>query len=394
MRAAWQRSLATGEPYEAEVRMRRHDGVWRWTLSRAVALRNEATGDITEWIAGSVDIDELRNAQQALQAADRRKDEFLATLAHELRNPLAPLRNAVHILQITHAPETAGRVHAMMQRQIDHMVRLVDDLLEVSRITGGKIDLRRAPVQLAEVLRGAVETSRPLIEAADLRLEQHIGEESMLLDADAVRLAQVFANLLNNAAKYTDAGGRIELAARRENDQALVTVRDTGIGIAADMLPRVFDLFTQIDRDRGRSQGGLGIGLSLVKSLVGMHGGSVEAASAGPGHGAEFTVRLPLAPAGLQAEAANADSAAATPSAQRVLVVDDNVDAADSLGVLLEFMGASVKVVHDGPAALAAVQTHRPGVVLLDIGMPGMDGYEVARRCARCPVATRSSWWR
>jgi PAS domain S-box-containing protein len=384
VRTEWRRSLATGEPYEADVRMRRADGAWRWTLSRAAALRDE-TGNITEWIAGSIDVDDLRCAQQALQAADRRKDEFLATLAHELRNPLAPLRNAVHILQMTQAPEAAARVHAMMQRQIDHMVRLVDDLLEVSRITGGKIELRRAPVEVASVLSSAAETSRPLVEAGGHRLEIDIDEAPMPLDADAVRLAQVFANLLNNAAKYTDPGGRIDLVARREGAQARISVRDTGIGIAADMLPRVFDLFTQIDRDMGRSQGGLGIGLALVKSLIGMHGGSVEAASAGPGRGAEFTVRLPLAVNGAPAQAAAAPAASRPSAVERVLVVDDNHDAADSLGVLLEFLGARVQVVHDGQAALAALPAHRPGIVLLDLGMPGMDGYEVARRMRAMP---------
>jgi CheY-like chemotaxis protein len=239
-------------------------------------------------------------------------------------------------------------------------------------------------MRLNDVLTSAVETSRPLIEAGGHRLELDIPDEPLLLDADAVRLAQVFANLLNNAAKYTDAGGHIVLRARREGDQAVIAVRDNGIGIEPRMLPHVFELFMQVDPSV-RSQGGLGIGLALVKSLVGMHGGSVVASSPGLGRGSEFVVRLPLArlPAGEVPAGAPAAGAARAP--RRILVVDDNRDAAESLGVLLEHLGASVTVVHDGPAALAALEAHRPTAVLLDIGMPGMDGYEVARRMRARP---------
>ena len=390
-RAAWAHALASGEPYSNEVRMRRADGSWRWMMSRALPLCDEA-GRIVEWIGSSVDIDELRGARQTLEDADRRKDEFIATLAHELRNPLAPLRNAVHILKVAPTPDTVVRVQPLMQRQIEHLVRLVDDLLDVSRISGGKVELQRTPLALAQVLGSAVETSRPLLEAAGHTLEQELPDEPLVVDGDAVRLAQVFANLLNNAAKYTDPGGHVVLTARRQGTRARVSVRDNGIGLTAPMLPRVFDLFTQVDPANARGQGGLGIGLSLVRSLVDLHGGSTEAHSAGPGCGSEFVVWLPLACAQNEhrvegAGAANlASSHDAAPRApQKVLIVDDNRDAAESLGVLLEFLGASVRVVNDGPAALAELATQRPAVVLLDIGMPGMDGYEVARRMRALP---------
>ena len=384
LREAWRRALADGTTYEIEARLRRADGAYRWVLSRALPVADES-GRIVEWVGGSIDIDELRLAQQALQEADRRKDQFLATLAHELRNPLAPLRNAAHLLHIAPGADTARRVQPLMQRQIDQLVHLVDDLLEISRISGGKIELRRSVVRLRDVLSSAVETSRPPIEAGRHRLELDIPDEPLLLDADAVRLAQVFSNLLNNAAKYTDAGGRIVLHARREGGEAVVAVRDNGIGIAPRMLPHVFELFMQVDPSV-RSQGGLGIGLALVKSLVGMHGGSVVASSPGLGRGSEFVVRLPLAyQAAAEPVPAGGAAAGVGRAPCRVLVVDDNRDAAESLGVLLEFLGASVMVVHDGPAALAALDVHQPTAVLLDIGMPGMDGYEVARRMRARP---------
>jgi signal transduction histidine kinase/ActR/RegA family two-component response regulator len=321
------------------------------------------------------------------EEADHRKDEFLAMLSHELRNPLAPLRNAVQIMrQSAGGDPAAGKLCEMMERQLAYMVRLVDDLLEVSRITRGNIELRRQHVQLAEILAAAIETSRPLIEAGRHALTVSLPGGSLRLLADATRLSQVFANLLNNAAKYTDEGGRIMLKAMAEGDAVIVSVRDTGLGIPEQDLPRVFDMFAQVDGARGRAQGGLGIGLTLVRSLVGMHGGSVSAASDGPGKGSQFTVRLPLA-----LETAPAMDEPARPvtaiveTAQRILIVDDNKDAADTLGILLRMLGAEVAVAHDGAAALAALPVHRPAVVFLDIGMPGMDGYEVARRIRQRP---------
>ncbi len=327
--------------------------------------------------------DELRRRVAQLADMDRRKDEFLATLAHELRNPLAPIRNSLHVLRLSGSTGPAAeRLHEMIERQVSHLVRLVDDLLEVSRITRGKIDLRRERLDLATVLRSAVETSRPLIEVARHRLTLTLPPEPLILEAYPVRLSQVIANLLNNAAKYTEEGGQIWLTARAEGDEAVVSVRDTGLGIPAEMLPRVFDMFAQVDRTLNRSQGGLGIGLTLARTLVEMHGGRVEAHSGGPGQGSEFTVRLPLAPPAPGAAKGPSPGAVAPPplAPQRVLVVDDNRDVADSLALLLTFLGADAHVVYDGPSALEAVRFYRPAAVFVDIGMPGMDGHEVARR--------------
>ncbi len=361
-----------------------------WVTTRSEPVRN-AAGDIVALRGTVQDITDIRRAQEALQEADHRKDEFLATLAHELRNPLAPIHNALQILKL---PGTAGtgaeRVYEMMGRQVSHMIRLVDDLMEVSRITRGRVEIRKEPVDLATVVRSAVETSRPLIDAARHRLTIELPSEPLVLEADLVRLAQVVTNLLNNAAKYTDNEGQIHLSARREGRQIVVSVRDNGRGIPAAMLPKVFDMFTQVEQRYNRSHGGLGIGLTLVRSLVGLHGGTVEAKSDGPGRGSEFIVRLPLAERQLPAHAA--DHPALLPpivAAHRILVVDDNVDAADSLGVLLQSLGANVQTVHDGLSALEAVTTFHPSVVLLDIGMPGMDGFELARRARQQQGADR-----
>jgi PAS domain S-box-containing protein len=325
---------------------------------------------------------------RALKEADRRKDEFLATLAHELRNPLAPIRNSLHILRLAGAEgAVAEPVREMLERQVNHMVRLVDDLLEVARITQGQIELRAQPIELAAVVRSAVETSRPLLEAARHQLAISLPTEPLVLQADPVRLAQVLSNLLNNAAKYTDDGGQIQLSVRREANDAVICVRDNGIGIPPAMLPKVFEPFTQINRTYGRAQGGLGIGLTLVRSLVEMHGGSVKAQSAGPGQGSEFIVRLPLAERTSGAYPQGDDGprlAAMAP--RRILVVDDNRDAADTLAMLLRFLGADVCTAHDGLAALEALKTYRPSVIVLDLGMPGMDGFEVARRVRQEPT--------
>ncbi|HZM33904.1 MAG TPA: ATP-binding protein [Burkholderiales bacterium] len=314
------------------------------------------------------------------EQADRRKDEFLAMLAHELRNPLAPIRNAVHLMRLAGARGADGQIWEMLERQVGHIVRLVDDLLEVSRFTRGKIALRRVPVGLDAVIASAVETSQPLIASARHRLRVNLPAEPLVVDADATRLAQVFSNLLNNAANYTDAGGSIELAARREGGTAVVSVADDGIGIEARALPGVFDLFKQGSERGGRGQAGLGIGLTLARSLVELHGGSIAAASEGPGRGSVFTVRLPLSAALADAPAPADAPASRGGAAPRVLVVDDNRDAADTLGALLRMLGAEVKVVNDGQAAIEVYAAFRPAVMFLDLGMPGLDGYEVARR--------------
>ena len=325
-----------------------------------------------------------------LREADRAKDEFLATLSHELRNPLAPLRNALELLRQPGAPADAAGLHALMERQVGQLMRLVDDLMELSRVTRGSFALRRERVELQAVVRAALETSAPLIGAAGHALEVSLPEAPAVLDGDPVRLTQIFANLLNNAAKYTAPGGRISVCARPDGDGVLVEVSDTGQGIAATDLPRLFDPFTQGERAARRSQGGLGIGLSLVRRLAEMHGGSVGAESAGPGRGSRFSVRLPLAAPAPRPAAPPVPAPAPRLAAERVLVVDDNRDAAESLAAILRTLGADAAVAHDGPAALDAFASYRPDAVILDIGMPAMSGYDVARAIRAHPLGRRT----
>ena len=364
----------------AEKRFVRRDGATIWAnLTVALARMSEAG---SHGVAVIEDVTERKHAEEDLREADRRKDEFLATLAHELRNPLAPIRNSLHILGMSGVRDDAmKRVTDMMTRQVAHMVRMVDDLLEVSRISRGKIELRKERIELAAVLRNAVDTSLPLVEAARHRLAVNIPPEPIALEADPVRLAQVFANLLNNAAKYTPDGGEISIEVTVEAGSASICVRDNGEGIPPAMLARVFNMFTQVNTG-SRAQGGLGIGLTLARTLVQLHGGTIEAFSDGPGKGCQFLVKLPLAASVPETKGPDdlpAHDGSPLPL-RRVLVVDDNRDAADSLGMLLEFLGAEVRVVHDGPAALEAIAAFKPSVVLLDLGMPGMNGLEVARR--------------
>jgi two-component system, sensor histidine kinase len=328
---------------------------------------------------------ERARAEDSLRRADQRKDEFLATLGHELRNPLAPVLTGLQLLKMAGRDDaTAGRAIAVMDRQIRHLVRLVDDLLEVSRITTGLIDVRREPLDLALVIRGAVDTTHPAIEAGGHELSLDLPSEPITVFGDPVRLTQVFANILTNAAKYTNPGGRIHIAASKSDGTATVSIRDNGIGIPIDRLAAVFDMFTQVDRSNRRLQGGLGIGLTLVRSLVEMHDGRVSASSEGPGAGSEFVVELPLL-SGRVAPADAVDAPAKRVPPRRILLVDDNVDAADTLGLLLTALGATISVAHNGRAALAALDTFEPDTVLLDIGMPEMNGYEVARSIRSAP---------
>lgn len=369
-----------------EIVIERPDGSRMVVLAHAIPIFDQE-GTLTGAVNVVVDItgrkrteQKLLDRERELADASRRKDEFLATLAHELRNPLAPIRNSLHLLRLAAAGNGGlTQVHEMIERQVNNLVRLVDDLMDVSRITRDLIELRREPVDLAGVVNAAVETAKPIVEAGKHELTVTVPSDPLILEADPVRLTQVLANLLNNAARYTEPGGQISLTARREGTRAVVSVRDTGVGIPPAMLPKVFDLFTQLDRTYSRKHGGLGIGLTLAKRLVEMHGGEVEAFSEGPGRGSEFVVWLPLASVAPTARAWPTSTPAAV-AQRRILVVDDNRDAADSLGLLLQFQGADVHVVHDGPAALDALTSYRPSVVLLDIGMPGMDGYELARR--------------
>jgi signal transduction histidine kinase/ActR/RegA family two-component response regulator len=326
----------------------------------------------------------IENAQlfEALREADRRKDEFLAMLAHELRNPLAPIRNAVEILRAKPSLHPDGQwINDVVDRQVRQMSRLVDDLLDVSRITSGKIELRKAPVTLAAAIAAAVESSRPAIERGAHVLDVVVPPAPIPLDADLARLSQILSNLLDNAAKYSHNGGRITLSASREGDEAVVRVADTGIGIPAEMLGSVFDMFVQVERGAEQSQGGLGIGLTLVKRLVELHGGRVEARSGGRGKGSEFTVRLPARSSTLASHGpATAAQAPVASGKRRVLVVDDNRDAADSLAFLLRSQGNEVDVAYDGVEAVDAAQRFNPDTVLLDIGLPKLYGHEVARR--------------
>jgi PAS domain S-box-containing protein len=327
----------------------------------------------------------IENAQlyHSLREADRRKDEFLAVLAHELRNPLAPIASALQIMkQPSVDAATLGDARDMAERQMSSLSRLVDDLLDVSRIMRGKIELRKERIELAKIVERAVETVWPQMQNGGHDLTVSIPDQPLWLDADPVRMAQVLANLLSNAAKYTETAGKIWLTAKPEDGEVAISVRDDGIGIAPDMLPRLFDMFMQVAPGKSRSQGGLGIGLTLVKRLVQMHGGSVEAHSAGLGKGSEFVVKVPVASPVTSAESRDRDQPAAQQpgASRRVLVVDDNVDAAESMAILLRLMGHDVRTVHGGEAALEAVASEQPELVLLDIGMPGLNGYEVARR--------------
>ena len=331
--------------------------------------------------------EQLRRLAADLSDADRRKTEFLATLAHELRNPLAPIRSGLGVMRLSgDKPAALLKVREMMERQVGHMVHLIDDLLDVARISGGKLELKRERTDLKRVLASAVETSMPLIEAARHRLNVTLPEGALAVDVDVTRIAQVVANLLNNAAKYTPAGGQIDLSARIEDGMAIVVVSDSGVGIPADALNSVFDMFKQVDRHIERAQGGLGIGLSLVRRLVEMHGGAVSAASAGTGRGSTFEVRLPLAAGGGPVERRamqRTPEAPVLPASLRVLVVDDNVDAALTLSMILEASGHTTRVAHDGIAALAVAREFLPQVAFLDIGMPGLNGYEAASAMRR-----------
>ena len=422
----WDDSRRTGETYAAEYRIRRTDGESRWHLVRAVPLR-DAAGVIQRWLGTCTDIEDQKRA-------DRAKDEFLAMLGHELRNPLTPIRNALQVLQECAASDPKlARSLSVVDRQVSHMTHLVDDLLDVSRITSGRIHLRQERVDLREIAGTAAEATRSVVEARQHEFDVKLPPAPVWVDADSTRIEQVITNLLHNAAKYTHPGGGIELIVREETEKpapakekagslaarggavaaaAIVCVRDTGVGIAPDMLPRVFELFTQAERSLDRSEGGLGLGLTLVRTLVELHGGSVRAHSDGVGKGSEFVVRLPLAgapapheddsgspplPAGARSPMNGRSSAAiqethagdgGIPQQQselsleprRVLIVEDNPDAAETLSDLLQLWGHEVRVMPDGRVAADAAIEFRPHVVLLDIGLPGMDGYEVARQ--------------
>src|SRR5579883_186394 len=370
-----------GEPTDKEYRVVRPDGSVRWVRDQAFPVR-DATGRVYRMVGIAEDITERKTAQDALKEANRRKDEFLAILAHELRNPLAPIRNAVQVLRMKDVAEPKLRsARDIIDRQVQQMVRLIDELLDISRITRGKLQLRKERIDLTTAIHSAVEAARPGIDMQGHELNVALPPDTIYLDGDPIRLAQVFSNLLNNDAKYTEKGGHIWLTVERQGGEAVVSVRDTGIGIAADHMPRLFEMFSQVGTALDRSHGGLGIGLALVRGLVELHGGNVDAKSAGPHKGSEFTVRLPIVETTLKAqpELSGTNEQPTFGPKCRILIADDLRDSVDSLAMMLRLAGHDIQTAHDGLEAVQAAATFRPDVILLDIGMPKMNGYDAAR---------------
>ena len=386
--AAWRDSLASGQPYEIQYRLRDRAGVYRWVLGRAMAVRDD-DGAIVRWMGTCTDIDDQKQAENALRLANQRKDDFLAMLAHELRNPLAPISTAAQVLRLRQGdPAYAQRAGEIIERQVRHMTELVDDLLDVSRVTRGLVQMEREPVELRAVVDAAVEQVRPLIEARHHELAVDLPPGPVHVNGDRTRLVQAISNLLNNAAKYTQQHGALRVTLADEAGRAAVSVRDNGSGIPPALLPHVFDLFTQGERTPDRAQGGLGLGLTLVKSIAQLHGGAVAAASAGQGQGSTFTISLPtIAPPAEPAPPADGGQSAAPAPALRIVVVDDNRDAGASLAAALEAQGHTVDLFDDAEALLAAGDTLEADAYILDIGLPRIDGYELARRLRQRPAS-------
>ncbi|KIG08035.1 multi-sensor hybrid histidine kinase [Burkholderia sp. MR1] len=384
--AAYRQLLTSGAPYQVEYRIARAHGGPLWVAERASQVRGADGRPVR--IAGVVnDISERKAAEMLLRDADRRKDEFLAMLAHELRNPLAPIRNAVDLLDPQRAPSAQhfATVRTIIDRQVRHLSRLVDDLLDVARITQGKITLRQEAVDVAAAVEAAIETAQPALERKRHKLTTRLADAPLYIVGDSVRIAQVFGNLLSNASKYSIEEGEIAIETAQFGDEVRITVRDNGIGIAPDMLPHIFDLFVQSETSLERSEGGLGIGLPLAKTLVELQGGRIEAYSAGPQHGSEFVVWLPLAKEP-RPESHPVDEAPRVTGGKRVLLVDDSVDAATAMALLLEADGFDVRTAHDGAEALDIAEAFLPQIVLLDIGLPGMDGFRLAAEMRARPA--------
>jgi PAS domain S-box-containing protein len=390
LREQWRAALAKGQPFDGTGRIRASDGGYRTFYVSAAPLR-DSTGAIVQWFGTNTDITPLEAAREELRAANRRKDEFLAMLAHELRNPLAPIGTAAELLKLGARDEDRVRqVSGVIGRQVAHMTQLVDDLLDVSRVTRGLVELRKETLDMAGLLAEAFEQTRSLIEGRQHHFTARVPQEAVFVEGDRTRLIQVFSNLLNNAAKYTPPGGNLELRLRATDSEVEVLVIDDGGGIDAGLLPHVFELFTQGERSTDRSQGGLGLGLALVKSLVDLHGGSVTARSAGRGRGSAFSVRLARVAAPVRGQAWSRDEDVAGGEGKLLMIVDDNVDAAEMLTLLLESSGHRVLVAHSAEAALAMIGQAPPAALFLDIGLPDMDGYELARRLRQLPQTAGS----
>ncbi|HKY90381.1 MAG TPA: ATP-binding protein [Nevskiaceae bacterium] len=389
VRKAWADGVAAGGPIQMTFPLRGADGKYRPFLTRVTPLKDEQ-GRVLQWLGTSTDVSELRALEEQLRESDRRKDEFLATLAHELRNPLAPILTGLEVLKRSGGitPELEP-TRAMMDRQVSHMARLLEDLLDVSRITRGTLELRKQQVDLAAVIGAAVETSRPLIDARRHRLTVIPSFDTVEVEADPHRLAQVFSNLLNNAAKYSESGGHILLTVEKQGYEVIVAIRDTGIGIAPSMIERVFEMFSQAAPSLERRYGGLGIGLSLARQLAEMHGGTITAGSDGIGKGAEFTVRLPIAVSASAVTASAPVTAQGSVQPLKIVVADDNRDAAEALAAMLSLQGDDVRVAYDGHAAVDLVRRFAPDVALLDIGMPRLNGYDACRRIRALPDGHR-----
>ena len=374
---SWTHSITTREPFEMAFQLRRHDGVLRWFLTRVRPMW-DAGGTLVRWVGINTDIHEQKQAEEAAEKASRAKDEFLAMLGHELRNPLAPIVTALRLMEIKDA-DACRRERTIIERQTVHLSRLVDDLLDVSRFLRGKVDIRPEPIEVEPIVAQACEMVSPLLERKNHALDVRV-PEGLTIDADAARLKQVVVNLLTNAAKYTPPGGRIAVTAEATAADVTIRIRDNGIGIPPELLPVLFQPFVQRGQSLERAEGGLGLGLTIAQSIVTAHNGSIDAHSAGDGHGSEFIVRLPRESSRASPRAQPPPPRPGSTRSRRILVVDDNADAAESLAEVLRQHGHVTHVEYDAPGALSAAEVFGPDVVLMDLGLPDMDGYELARR--------------
>lgn len=394
VKAEFERCVRDGGRFNVEFRVRWSDGTMHWLRDQGKMFYDGA-GNPLFMTGACVDITVRKHDEEQLREADARKDQFLALLAHELRNPLAPLRNGLQVMRIADDDKTIADMRDVMERQLGHMVRLIDDLLDVSRLNENKLHLQRAQIPLAEVIRNSIEGARPAIQGAGHKLSVALPDEQVYVDADLTRLAQVFSNLLTNSAKYTERGGHIWIAAQTREGAVEVSVRDDGLGIPAEAISHIFDMFSQVDRSIERSTGGLGIGLALVKGIVEMHGGTVRAFSEGPGRGSTFTVTLPVSrhrPRSIDVPTETRIDPAGT--RLKALVVDDNRDSADSMSTFLGLLGHEVRTANDGVEAVALAEQFRPDIILMDIGMPKLNGYEATQQIRKQPWGRTMTWHR